>query len=89
MKNEEIKKLMNELFFMKSQISNLYQNCISKEDTVKHEKVAEKATTAGDHRFIEQESKNYPEWDEFEFITRKKGADGPSKTECLQNYSEK
>ena len=31
----------------------------------------------------------FPDWDEFEFCTKKKGAYGPSKKECLQYYSEK
>lgn len=35
------------------------------------------------------ESQNYPELHEFEFITRKKGAYGPSKKKCLKYYSEK
>ena len=73
MKNDELKKLQDELFFMKIQVSKL-------------EKVAEEA---GNRRLIKLESENYPEWDEFEFITRKNGANGPSKTECLQYYSEK
>ena len=73
MKNDELKKLQDELFFMKIQVSKL-------------EKVAEEA---GNRRLIKLESENYPEWNEFEFITRKNGANGPSKTECLQYYSEK
>ena len=31
----------------------------------------------------------FPDWDEFEFCTKKKGAHGPSKKECLEYYSEK
>ena len=28
----------------------------------------------------------WPEWDSFEFITLKKGANGPTKTDCLNYY---
>ena len=28
-------------------------------------------------------------WKSFEFVTKKKGASGPSKTECLSYYAEK
>ena len=66
---------------MKSQISNL------KKDNEKLEKKAVKAMEAENDQIIELESKNYPEWNEFEFITRKYGAYGPSKAECLQYYS--
>lgn len=31
----------------------------------------------------------YEEWEEFEFITKKKGANGPAKSECIRYYSEK
>ena len=31
----------------------------------------------------------FSDWDEFEFCTKKKGAHGPSKKECLEYYSEK
>ena len=31
----------------------------------------------------------FVEWTEFKFITKKKGADGPSKDECIQYYIEK
>ena len=31
----------------------------------------------------------FPDWDEFEFRTKKKGAYGPSKNECFEYYSEK
>ena len=30
----------------------------------------------------------WPEWDSFEFITKKKGADGPTKSECLDYYQD-
>ena len=52
-------------------------------------KLEKVAAEAGNRRLINLKSKNYPEWNEFEFITRKNGANGPSKTECLQYYSEK
>ena len=51
--------------------------------------VSHETTTTLAEPGLVPESKNYPEWHEFEFITRKKGADGPSKTECLEYYSEK
>ena len=73
MKNDELKKLQDELCSMKIQIFKL-------------EKVA---AEAGNRRLINLKSKNYPEWNEFEFITRKNGANGPSKAECLQYYSVK
>ena len=47
-------------------------------------KLEKVAAEAGNRRLINLKSKNYPEWNEFEFITRKNGANGPSKTECLQ-----
>ena len=31
----------------------------------------------------------FPDWNEFEFCTKKKGAHGPLKKECLEYYSEK
>ena len=31
----------------------------------------------------------YEEWEEFEFITKKTGANGPTKSECMSYYSEK
>ena len=31
----------------------------------------------------------FPDWDEFEFCTKKKGAYGPTKKECLEYYSKK
>ena len=68
---------------MKSQISNL------KKDKAKLEKKAVKDMKAENDQIIELESKNYTEWNEFELITRKKGAYGPSKTECLRYCSEK
>ena len=51
--------------------------------------VSHETTTTFAEPGLVPESKNYPEWNEFEFITRKKGAYGPSKTKCLEYYSEK
>ena len=51
--------------------------------------VSHETTTTFAEPALVPESKNYPEWNEFEFITRKIGAYGPSKTECLEYYSEK
>ena len=31
----------------------------------------------------------YQEWKSFEFVTKRKGAYGPKKTECLSYYAEK
>ena len=31
----------------------------------------------------------YQEWESFEFVTKKKGAAGPTKSECLSYYAEK
>ena len=31
----------------------------------------------------------YQEWKSFEFVTKKKGAYGPTKSECLSYYAEK
>ena len=31
----------------------------------------------------------FPDWNEFEFCTKKNGAHGPTKKECLGYYSEK
>ena len=28
----------------------------------------------------------YPKWDSFEFVTKKKGATGPTKSECFDYY---
>ena len=40
--------------------------------------------------FVSRQSlAEFPDWDEFEFCTKKKGANGPSKNECLEYYSEK
>ena len=36
-----------------------------------------------------ESSSIFPEWESFEFLTKKKGASGPSKIECLSYYSEK
>ena len=83
MKNDEIRKLTGELSLMKSKIPNL------EKDKSNTEKIAEEALNAGNDEIVEMEFKNYPDWKKFEFITRKKGAHGPSKEECLQYYSEK
>ena len=76
MKNDEIRKLTEELSLMKSRISNL-------------EKIAGGAPNTGNDQIVELESKNYPDWKEFEFITRKIGAYGPSEEQFLQFYSER
>ena len=76
MKNDEIRKLTDELSLMKSRIVNL-------------EKIAEGAPDTGNDQIIELEFKNYPDWKKFEFITEKIGAYGPSKEKCLQYYSER
>ena len=34
-------------------------------------------------------SSKFPEWECFEFVTKKKGAFGPSESACLSYYSEK
>ena len=31
----------------------------------------------------------FPDWDNFEFITKKSGRRGPSKEECIEYYSQK
>ena len=36
-----------------------------------------------------ESSSIFPEWECFEFLTKKNGASGPSKIECLSYYSEK
>ena len=33
--------------------------------------------------------KNFPNWTSFEFVTKRTGAKGPSKSECISYYSEK
>ena len=35
------------------------------------------------------ENLNFPDWDIFEFITKKNGRRGPSKQECIQYYNQK
>ena len=35
-----------------------------------------------------ESSSIFPEWECFEFLTKKNGASGPSKIECLSYYSE-
>ena len=35
------------------------------------------------------ENLNFPEWDIFEFMTRKRGRRGPSIEECIGYYNEK
>ena len=35
------------------------------------------------------EEKQFAKWTSFEFVTKKKGAKGPSKSECIGYYSEK
>ena len=35
----------------------------------------------------EVENLNFPDWNIFEFITRKEGRRGPSKEECIEYYS--
>ena len=32
--------------------------------------------------------KKFPNWNSFEFVTKRKGAKGPSKSECISYYSE-
>ena len=51
--------------------------------------VSNETTTTFAEPFIVPEFKKYPKWNEFKFITRKKGAYGPSKMECLEYYSKK
>ena len=82
-KNDEIRKLTDELSLMKSRISNL------EKDKSNPEKTAKGAPNTGNDQIVQLESKNYPDWKKFEFITRKKGAYGPSKAECLQYYLER
>ena len=36
-----------------------------------------------------QDEENFRKWTSFEFVTKKKGAKGPSKSECIGYYSEK
>ena len=38
---------------------------------------------------FELESSDFPDWDIFEFITKKVGRRGPSKAECLEYYKQK
>ena len=83
MKNDEIQKLTTELSLMKSKISNL------ENEKSNPEKIVKGVLNAGNDQIEELESKKYPDWKEFEFITRKIGAYGPSKAECLQYYSGK
>ena len=35
------------------------------------------------------ENLNFPDWNIFEFITRKEGRRGPSKEECIEYYNHK
>ena len=35
------------------------------------------------------ENLNFPDWDTFEFFTKKEGRRGPSKVECIGYYNDK
>ena len=72
-----MKKLHEELSLTKNRNSDL-------EKTIK---VLEKKTVA--MRVSRPSLADFADWDEFEFCTKKKGAHGPSKNECLEYYSKK
>ena len=71
-----MKKLHEELSLTKNRNSDL-------EKTIK---VLEKKTVA---MRVSRPSLEFADWDEFEFCTKRKGAHGPSKNECLEFYSTK
>ena len=85
-----MKKLREESSLMKKRISDLEQAI---------EKLENKNVPNGSsqrQKSVEQSGSvsrpflvNFPDWDEFEFCTKRKGACGPSKNECLEYYSEK
>ena len=72
-----MEKLREELSLMKKMNSDL-------EKTIK---VLENKTVPT--RVSRPSLVEFPDWDEFDFCTKKYGAHGPSKNECLQYYSEK
>ena len=36
-----------------------------------------------------ESGRNYPDWEKFVFLTEKKGASGPEKSECLAYYKKR
>ena len=72
-----MKKLHEELSLIKKRNSDL-----EKENKVLRNKTV--AMTVSRPSPVE-----YPDWNEFEFCTKRKGAHGPSKNDCLRYCSKK
>ena len=53
------------------------------------EKPVSRETSSVLPRKIPEEQNFYPKWTSFEFVTKKIGAEGPTKSECIGYYSEK
>ena len=58
-------------------------------DLEKANKILEKKSARQSGPVSRPFSAKFPDWNEFEFCTKKKGAFGPSKNECLEYYSKK
>ena len=88
-----MKKLREELSLMNKKNSDLEKamkvlenKTVSKRlsEGQKSERQSNSGVPVSDPTLVE-----FPDWNEFEFCTKKKGAYGPSKKECIEYYSEK
>ena len=75
---KEITKLNNDLSSMKNKNKDLNKN---QEDA--------KLTKERSRLVLPPLQITYVEWEEFGFVTKKKGACGPTKSECITYYSGK
>ena len=78
-----MKKLREESSLMKKRISDLEQANVPNGSSQRQKSVEQSGSVS--RPFLV----NFPDWNEFEFCTKRKGACGPSKNECLEYYSEK
>ena len=76
---------------MKGQIVCLLPELVSNLQKDLYFYAPEKTVTwaENDVQFAHLPQIEFPKWDSFEFITKKKGATGPTKFECLDYYQEK
>ena len=75
---KEIAKLNNDLHSMKMEITDLNKK-----------QVDAKLIKEGSRPVLPSLQIRYVEWNEFEFVTKISGANGPTKLECISYYVEK
>ena len=75
---KEITKLNNDLSSMKNKYKDFNKNQV---DT--------KLTKERSRLVLPPLPITYVEWEEFEFVTKKKGANGPTKSEFISYYADK